>query len=341
MKPKTAKTMISKKPLDHGAAQRVADKISTANKQNRKPLGPVLHRLIRDMSNEAYHGAQGVWSSTQLKDIIDDEEVFIQKYIKKEVAKLEGEALDTGTYLHTGILEPHKLSKEIAVYPGKARFGKEWLAFKAKHKGKTIITSKQKETGDGMIKAVQASPTSMEYLEGEAEVSLFVSLLVANGKIYAPHFKKVLERHGWEDADKIPSKGFALTVKVRADCLGETFISDLKSTSGRANKKDSVRGAISKYKYDLSASLYLDIFSLIREEVSSFIWIFASKENPVAAAWVATEKQVMVGRAKWTRAVKRLADLSAANWQLVDYLREADPLPHEHEWLEESTMDLL
>jgi len=334
-------TKIYKKSLNHAEAQRAADKVSSSNGTKKKPLGPVLHRLIRDMSNEAYHGTQGVWSSTQLKDMIDDEEVFIQKYIKKEAAKLEGAALDTGTYLHTAILEPHKVSKEIAVYPGKARFGKEWLLFKDKNKGKTIITEGQKAQGDAMVTAVRASPTSMEYLKGEAEVSLFVSLLVANGNIYSPHFKKVLGTDGWEDVEKVPSKGFALTVKVRADTVGGTFISDLKSTSGRANKAESVRGSISKYKYDLSAALYLDVFSLVLEDVSAFVWIFASKENPVAAAWVASKRNIQVGRAKWTTAVKRLADLSAANWQLADYLREAEPLSYELEWLNQKDTDLL
>lgn len=328
------------KLLDHGSAQKVATRLASGTNQKPK-LGPVLHRLIRDMSSEAYHGSPGTYSSTQLKDIIDDEEIFIQKYIKKQVAKLEGEHLDTGTYLHTGILEPHKLAKEIAIFDGKTRYGSAWEAFKLKHKGKVIINAKQKELGDGMIKAVKASPTAMEYLVGEPEVSLFTQLLVANGNIYAPFYQKVLTMNGWEDAKKIPAKGFSLTIKVRADCLGETFISDLKSTSGRATKADSVRGSISKYKYDLSAALYLDMFSLARPEVSAFIWIFASKENPVAAAWKATDKNIQIGRAKWSWAIKRLADMSAANWEQVDYLREAEPLYFETEWLNPKDTDLL
>src|SRR5690606_15637890 len=134
---------------------------------------------------------------------------------------------------------------------------------------------------------------------------------------------KVLSQSGWEDS-KPPgeNRGFSMTVKVRADCLGDTFVSDLKSTSGSATQAWSVRNSISKYKYDLSAALYLDLFSLIREDVSEFIWIFASKENPCAAAWIASPKQILVGRAKWSWAVKRLADLAAAKWEIVDYLRE-------------------
>ena len=308
---------------------------------SKKPKGPALHRLIRDMSNSAYHGTVDTWSSSQFKDVLDDEEIFIQKHIEKTGEKLEGEALDTGTYLHTSVLEPHKVKEEIVIFSGKARFGEKWKEFKKKHTGKTIITLKQKEEGDGMVRAVKASPTSMDYLDGEPEVSLFVQLLVAGGKIYAPFFKKVLTKTGWVKCEKIPAKGFNVVVKTRSDCLGDTFISDLKSTSGRANKAESVRNSISKYKYDLSAALYLDMFSLVRPEVNQFIWIFASKKNPVAKPWRATKNNILVGRAKWSRALLRMADMSAANWELVDCLGEAEPLPHELEWLYEKETDLL
>lgn len=308
---------------------------------SRLPKLPKLHHLIRDMTSDAYHSCAGTWSSSQLKTIIEDEEVFIQKYIKKSVAKEEREAFDTGTYFHTGTLEPHKVAKEIAVYPGKVRHGRQWEQFKASSVGKVVITENQKSQGDGMIKAVKASPVSMEYLKGEPEISLFIELLVAEGNIYAPHFMKVHTPSGWVATKRIPKDGFKVVVKVRADTLGDHFISDLKSTSGRANQAGSVRGSISKYMYDLSAALYLDMFSLVREEVSAFIWVFASKANPVAAPWIATEKQIMVGRAKWTYALKRLADLSTANWEIVDYLREAEPLPHELEWLQTKDKDLL
>lgn len=293
------------------------------------------------MSNEAYHGSKDSWSSSQLKDIITDEEVFIQKYVKKKAEKLEGEALDIGTYFHTGVLEPHKIKSEVAIFDGKVRYGKQWEEFKAKNPGKLIITESQKNLGDGMIAAVKASPVSMEYIIGEPEVSLFVEILVSGGNIYAPYYNKILTRGGWETTNKLPKNGFKMVVKVRADCKGDTFISDLKSTSGRATQKESIRGSISKYMYDLSASLYLDLFSLVDENITAFVWIFASKQNPVAASWVATQKQILVGRAKWMWAVKRIADLSAANWELADYLREAEPLQYELEWLNEKTTDLL
>lgn len=306
-----------------------------------KPKLPTLHRLIREMSSENYHSVEGAWSSSQLKDIIDDEAVFIQKYVKKEIPRVESEAFDTGTYFHTACLEPWKVAREIAVFDGKVRHGKQWENFKTKNLGKTIISQKQKEVGDSMIRAVKSSPISMQYIKGDPEISLFVELLVSGGRIFAPYFSKVLTPFGWESVKKVPDKGFKIVVKVRADCLGETFISDLKSTSGSSTKPESVRGSISRYKYDLSAALYLDMFSLVDDSLEDFIWIFASKESPISVAWRASQKQKLVGRAKWSWAVKRLADLSAANWEIADYLRDAEPLPYELEWLTEKDSDLL
>lgn len=329
--------MKKQKTLDYKPVEKVINRLTA----NRPPKLPVLHRLIRDMSSDTYHSTVGTWSSSQLKDINEDEEHFIKKHVKKEIAREDNEAFGTGNHFHTTMLEPHKLASEFVVFSGKARYGKNWDIFKKKHSGKCIVTQKQVEVSNEMAKAVKASPVSMKYLKGEPEISLFTKLVVSGGHIYAPQFKKKLLREGWVPYSKEIGKGFELIVKVRADCLGSDFISDLKSTSGKATSHHSVRLSISKYNYDLSAALYLDMFSLMKESVQDFIWIFASKTNPCAAAYRATEDNILVGRAKWSWAVKRLADLHAANWEIVDYLREIEPLPHEREWLREKDTDYL
>lgn len=301
-----------------------------------------LHKCVNDLTSADYHGLPGTWSSSQFKDMLEDEDYFIRKYIRKEVERAETEAMDTGSYFHTMVLEPHKLDDEFAIYPGKMRAGKAYQEFRAKHEGKCIITSSQKEQGDLMVKAVKSSPSCMEYIEGEPEVSLFVELHVARGIIYAPAFKKMLTRQGWVDHGCVNlPKGFQMVVKVRADTLGDTFVSDLKSTSGNARKEHDIRTAISKYRYDLSAALYLDMFSLVRPSVREFVWIFASKQANNAAAWRASHRQILVGRSKYTRAIIKMSDCASANWETVDCLREAEPLPYEMEWLVEKDTDLL
>lgn len=306
-------------------------------------IGKNMHKLVKDLLSEDYHSLAGTWSSSQFKDLLDDEEIFIKKYIKKEIPRVEREVFDTGTYLHTAVLEPHKISSEIAVYGGKIRRGKEWDKFKAKNAGKCVISSVQKDQGDLMVKAVKNSPTAQEYLEGDPEVSLFVELVIYRGRIYSEKFRKILGQTGWEDCyvGEDLKKGYRIIVKVRADCLGNNFVSDLKSTSANARSEDAVRGSISKYKYDLSAALYLDIFSLIRPQVREFVWIFASKSANNAQAWRATKNQILVGRAKYSKAMIKLADCAQANWELIDCLREAEPMPYEMEWLRARDTDLL
>lgn len=302
-----------------------------------------LHKAVRDLPSEHYHGLSGTWSSSQYKDILDDEEVFIKKYITKEIPRLEREVFDTGTYLHTSVLEPHKVSAEIAIYAGKIRRGAEWDKFKAKNNGKVIISAAQKLQGDLMVEAVKGSPIAQEYLEGDPEVSLFVELAVWQGRVYSTKYKKVLDLlNGWQDhTGNLPEAAFRFVTKVRADTLGKTFVSDLKSTSGNARNEDSVRGSISKYKYDLSAALYLDMFNLIMPSVREFVWIFASKAQKSAGTWRATRNNILVGRAKYARAMIKLADCAKANWELVDCLREAEPMPYEMDWLREKDTDLL
>ncbi len=301
-----------------------------------------LHKLIRDMSSEEYHGAAASYSSTQFKDLLDDEDVFIKKYILKEIEREENSAFDVGTYFHTGVLEPHKLNVDCVVYPGKVRRGKEWDIFKEKNKGRLIITQVQKDQAMGLVRAVKDSPVAQDYLDGSPEVSLFTSIIVYQGQIFAPHYGKVLTANGWEDGSPKKTAGaFSMIVKVRADTLGQTYISDLKSTTGNAKSNRSMRNKISDYNYDLSASLYLDMFGLLNPKLHEFVWIFASKDLFNSKSYRASSSNIKVGRAKYMKAMIKMADCAQANWQSVDYLDVLEPHQHELEWLKERDSDLL
>lgn len=291
-----------------------------------------------------YHATPATFSSSQFKDLLDDPDVFIKKYIEKSIPRLEIAAFDVGTYFHTGTLEPHKLKTECIVYPGKVRRGKDWDKFKAKHKGKAIVTQGQKDTAEGLVRAVKNSPVAQNYLDGTPEVSLFVQILVVDGQIYAPHYSKMLTRDGWVDGvvdKKKMKRAFAFVVKVRADMLGDIYISDLKSTTGNAVSERSMRDKISYYSYDLSASLYLDIFSLVRPSLTEFWWIFASKDFFNSRTHKASPTNILVGRAKYMWAFIQMADCAACNWKTVDRPGILEPLPHELEWLKERDIDLL
>lgn len=300
-----------------------------------------LNKLIKGMSIDAYHGTADTWSSSQFKDLLDDVDVFIKKHIEKAIPREENAAFDIGTYFHTGVLEPHLLGIECAVYPGKVRRGKDWESFKAKNKSKAIVTQAQKDQAEGLVRAVKNSPVAQEFLDGTPEVSLFVRISIVGGRIYAPNFSKVLTLGGWEYGLCTESGGHDMIVKVRADMLGENYISDLKSTTGNAKSNRSMREKISHYHYDLSAALYLDLFGLLKPDLSEFVWIFASKDFFNARSYRASEMNIRVGRAKYMKAMIRMADCALSGWQSVDYLDVLEPLQHELEYLRERDADLL
>jgi hypothetical protein len=302
------------------------------------------HSLIYDMPSEIYHSISGTFSSSQLKDMLDDEVTFKKKYIEKSIEREDVPAFAVGNYFHTGVLEPHKLNQDMAVFNGKVRRGSEWDSFKSKHVGKTIVTSSQVDEANRLIALVRDSEVAMSFVNrGKPEVSLFVELYVYGDDIYAPVYGKRLHRDfGWIE-EKAPSGDpVKLVVKVRADSLGDDFVLDLKSTTGNARSERAMRTKISYYEYGLSASFYLDIFSLERgKQIEDFIWTFASKDMANCMSWKASEDNKKIGRVKWMRAVVRLANCIRTNWEIPDLLGVLEPEFYQLEYLKERDIDLL
>lgn len=309
-------------------------------------LKKMSNKFIRDMSSADYHSLAHTFSSSQFKDLLDDPDYFVRKHIGKEIEREENDAFDLGTYFHTSILEPKKIKMDCVVFPGKIRRGKDWDAFKKKNNGKAIITETQKSLAEGLVKAVQNSPVAHQYLQGQAEISLITEIQVYDQYIYAPKYGAVLNRDmGWtcapEDIEKKSKSAFTIFVKVRADMLGSDFISDLKSTTGNARSNRAMRIKISDYNYDLSAALYLDMFSLIRPALQEFIWIFASKDYMNSRSYRATKDNIRVGRAKFMKAMFRMRDLARNKWQTIDFLDELEPNHWDREYLKDRDEDLL
>lgn len=113
--------------------------------KHEKFLKKNIHKIVKDLPSSSYHGMLGTWSSSQFKDMLEDPDYFIKRYIKREIDRSETDAMDTGTYFHTGLPEPHKVHEEIAIFEGKTRYGAKFNTFRELHKGKTIITKDMKE----------------------------------------------------------------------------------------------------------------------------------------------------------------------------------------------------
>ena len=303
-----------------------------------------LQGLVEDMSSEEYHKYPGTYSSSQLKSMLEDPELFHRKYIAKTEEKSTGAHFDVGTYFHTSILEPQKLKTECAVFTG-IRRGKEWESFKETNCGKAIITESELKQAEGLVEAVKNSPVAMGRLgRGKPEVSAFVDVTVSCGDIFAPN-GDVLGKNGWEPAKgrKVSKKkSTVIPLKTRADLLAEDFILDLKSTTGNSKNEYAMRGSVSKYSYDLSAALYLDIFTLATEKViSEFIWTFASKDCFNSRSYVASNENIQIGRAKWKKAVLSLSEYIENGWVFEDYLAILNPNMWELEFIKVRGEDLL
>ena len=310
-----------------------------------------VNELIADMPDEVYHGLSGSYSSSQLKDMLKDPEIFYKKYITKEIPRQNIPAFAVGTYFHTAVLEPHKLHETCAVYEG-ARRGAKWDEFQAANENKAIITKTEHAKAKLIIDAVHASPMAMDYVNsGDAEVSAFIEIYVFYGEVFAAKGKQGfrLDEGGWT---KVAAKaikaaiadGVKLTIKVRADILGEEgYVGDLKSTTGNVKDRMELAKKVSNYDYDLSASLYLDIFTFVTGKLyNKFIWIWAAKDTGMCSNSIASTRNMMVGRAKYKKALVMIAYYITNEWEFNEELLVVEPTFYdEREWLVKADEDEL
>jgi hypothetical protein len=308
----------------------------------------LINKTHDDLSSAEYHGAKGSFSSSQLKTMLEDPELFYKKYIIKTEAKEELAAFDVGTYFHTAILEPHLLLKECSVYTDGIRSGKKWEAFKEENAGKAIITLKEKDTADKIVQAVKDSPVAMSLLDKiQPEISAFIKVYCTSDEIYCEkdgQWFQLLVVAGWVpcelDEDElmgITDFSTPLILKTRADgiCFDEGFILDLKSTQGNTKKEFEMGRKVADYQYDFSAALYLDVFAMASgKPMDKFYWIFASKDMGNSRTYLASDKNIMVGRAKWKKAALDLARFVSSNWEFSDSLGVLEPTSYNKEWLE-------
>ena len=302
-----------------------------------KPANYVRNKLIFDMTSDHYHNkVPWTWSSTQIKEAFKNIDMFHAKYIAKSVEKEEGAHFDVGTYYHTGIIEPHLLKKECVIFTGKVRNGKEWEKFKAANKGKAILTEREQEVGEKLIRLTQASPCAMKRVKnGDAEVSMFILLRVVNGEIFAVDQRLRLTPDGWTKVSKVPTGGTDLVGKVRADSLAKnrkSFVHDLKSMTGDACDEHAVKSIIQYYNYELSAAYYLDLFSAgLETTIEEFSWTFASKDKDVCQTYRSKQgsNMILLGRERWSKGILKIAQGIQNKWQKFDVVLDIEPHPTE------------
>lgn len=166
---------------------------------------------------------------------------------------LETESMKHGTHEHLSVLEYDRYKEEILVMPAKrtkengtevnfTRRGQYWDAYVKENKGRIIVNQKENDQYMNVAAAIRENPKAVEILDGgEHEVSLF-----------------------WNDPVFGPSK-------ARCDCLGDTYIADLKRTASDLSKFGFT---CDKFGYDIQAYFYLlGAAAVGLHKVESFIFV--------------------------------------------------------------------
>lgn len=277
-----------------------------------------MGKIVYGMSDKDYHELKEEdhhYSSSQIKDALNDIEFFHKRYITKEIENLSIPAFDIGHYFHMALLEPQRLAVDTAIWYGDRRYGKEWDKFKADNGNKCVITAKELEQAENLIRATRENPAIMDLLmhdEAKSEVSIFQEIQGVKCKV---RFDRLL----------ISDNGFAI---------------DLKSTTGNAKDMRKTQGKISEYNYDLSAAFYLDVLNAHLKSTGSklvikhFYFAFASKDFMNSCMYLASEDLIKVGRAKYMKALSEIKEATAKQWCFDYRIVDLGPAEWERSWID-------
>ncbi len=219
-----------------------------------------------DMPNYVYHLSEGI-SSSMVKKSCESMMLYHGLYVSKEIEQSKGDALRFGNLFHTLVLEPEKLAEEYIVLDDtidrRTKAGKE--AYK-------VVT----ETAEAkqLIVVTQA----------EFELANKMAARAVNDKYAGKLLRSMQRLTEISYYDTHPTTG--LQVKVRPDLSVGNVCIDLKSIHVNRSVDsewmlEHLRREVIKYKYHLSAAMYLDVAKL-----KEFVWIFVNKAP--GYHWVAT-----------------------------------------------------
>lgn len=185
-------------------------------------------------------------------------------------------AFDEGSYTHSLCLEPDKIKAEYAIYEGLRKSGERYEQFKAENSGKIILSAAQKLRGDKYFEVYSGRPEAVSLLSyGHPEHTMF-------GKLQG------------------------IPVKVRADYinLNNNYLVDIKTTAYPSDL-ECFKETIKEYKYDLSASLYLDIAEQTYNRLFDFYFIVISKCDLVCDVYKLSADTRSAGASLVTHAISK------------------------------------
>ena len=203
-----------------------------------------------DVPNDDYHADRKFFSSTCLKELLKDRELFYKKYVKQEDQgpRQEKGAFSFGSYIHTLILEPHLIDEEYVFFESSTRSTNKYKDFRAQNLDKTVILEREKALAQELMDA---------YNDREEATAL-----ITNG---------VAEQTLCVEMQGVP-------IKVRADYVNvdKGYIVDVKTTSAGTDR-DGFIGSCDQWGYFLSAALYAMAFKQHFDKNFDFYWVVLGK----------------------------------------------------------------
>lgn len=227
-----------------------------------------LSKMITKVeTNEQYHKSSAI-SASGLKQIFLSS---VWHYRRKEYK--ESDAMRLGSAIHTVLLEPENFERQYITQPkfdGRTAEGKAQKAeFEKNAKNKIILKNEQSEIIHNIQKRFLSDDPIVEnckkYLKGKIELSHYL------------HYQGV-------------------PVRVRPDCIGEDFISDIKtfSNSQKSVTVKSFHNEVFFRAYHLQAVFYCDMIGM---DPQDFKFIVIETKPPFTIfPYTMTSEQIDKGR---------------------------------------------
>lgn len=250
-------------------------------------------RLIPDLTNNEYHASEG-YSSSNLKKLVELTPAKY-KFDQQNSERKSNKIYDTGSAVHSRVLEPENFERDFAISPVfnlQTKAGRNFRdAFHQQNADKIIIDEIQNEQALAMAEAILKNPLASALLDGAlVEQSIYFDIYetTSNQKI---------------------------TLKVRPDAvsLNTPDVIDIKTCSSATY--EAVQKSIINFKYHLSAALYLDgvnrCVDLLEQTnctlYQNFVFIFVENEPPYQTAIYNLDQELLnIGDALCNRAIYNL-----------------------------------
>jgi exodeoxyribonuclease VIII len=238
--------------------------------------------VIYDLPREEYDRLDGVNFST-LKEMAKSPAHYRHKLLGQDV---DTDARKLGRASHIAALEPERFRSECVRWDGGRRAGKEWEAFKAKHRGREILTEDEYQRCMDIQRAVRGDARALSLLSGgRGEVTL-------------------LWTHVAQAVGELP--GYETRCKARPDFISPLAIVDLKTT--RDGSPEGFGREAWRYRYHMQAAYYADGYEAATgTRLPYFIIAVESADPCVVQVYRVPESKLAMGHAEYRGLLDRLA----------------------------------